>query len=60
MTAKQGFVWFLPVWISKSEDARKKLFNESGNFINCTDPEMTEALEGHFSLSHGWYLTILQ
>jgi hypothetical protein len=53
MTAKHGYVWFWPVWISKSDSAREKLFNESGNHVNCNASEMTEALEGHFSLTHG-------
>lgn len=49
MTAKQGYVWFLPVYISKENNTAA---NATDN-VACTAKEMQEAMNGHFSLSHG-------
>lgn len=50
MTAKYGYVWFLPIWLSmKTADANKTV-NTS-----CTEEQMLEAINGHFSLQHAPY-----
>lgn len=49
MTAKEGFVWFLPVYLSKE----KIMLPYSSPTISCSAKEMQEALNGHLSLSHG-------
>lgn len=49
MTAKHGYVWFLPIWLSmKTED---EAFKSTIN-ITCTKEQLREALNGHFSLQH--------
>lgn len=52
MTAKQGYVWFLPVYVSKENNTAS---NASDN-VACTAKEMEEAMNGHFSLSHGEFV----
>ncbi|XP_061400321.1 atrial natriuretic peptide receptor 1-like [Musca vetustissima] len=47
MTAYQGYVWFLPSWLSKDLNS---LVIE-GN-INCTIAELEKVFEGHFSITH--------
>lgn len=49
MTAKEGYVWFLPVYLSKE----KIMLPYSSPTISCSAKEMQEALNGHLSLSHG-------
>lgn len=47
MTAQNGYVWFLPVYISmKINDTGVANINGS-----CTEIEMRNALDGHFALS---------
>ncbi|XP_055681418.1 atrial natriuretic peptide receptor 2-like [Lutzomyia longipalpis] len=46
MTAKNGYVWFLPVWLEK-----RKILSENST-IDCTDRDLLEAFNGHFSLSY--------
>lgn len=52
MSAKHGYVWFLPVWLDKNSG---DLYSSSS--INCTRNEIEEMLEGHFSLAHQSYAT---
>lgn len=48
MTSKNGFVWFLPVYVSmKMNDTGFQEVNGS-----CTDAEMKSALDGHLALSY--------
>lgn len=47
MTAKEGFVWFLPVYISlKLNETNTLQSNET-----CTASELKEYLNGHFALA---------
>lgn len=52
MTAKHGYVWFLPAWLSK-------LWNDPNNMpkvnVSCTENELQTVINGHFSLSHAPY-----
>ena len=48
MTAKEGFVWFLPVYISlKINETTLLHTNET-----CTAAELGDILNGHFALAH--------
>jgi len=51
MTAKDGYVWFLPNWFTRSwwnTDRYNRDFNER---VPCSTAEMTRAMQGYFSLS---------
>lgn len=50
MSAKHGYVWFLPIWVTKDSQGMY-----ASNEINCTRDEIDEMLEGHFSLAHQSY-----
>lgn len=50
MTAKYGYVWFLPIWLSMKTADAKQTVNTS-----CTQKEIIEAMNGHFSLQHAPY-----
>lgn len=50
MSAKQGYVWFLPIWLDKNSNE----IYESNN-VNCTREQIYEILDGHFSLAHQSY-----
>lgn len=52
MTAKQGYVWFLPVYVSKENNTASNATDK----VACTAKEMEEAMNGHFSLSHGEFI----
>ncbi|GAB0087290.1 Guanylate cyclase [Sergentomyia squamirostris] len=49
MTAKNGFVWFLPVWLEKRKilDATNKSLG-----LDCSPRDLLEVYNGHFSLSY--------
>lgn len=51
MTAKHGYVWFLPNWLSM------KTIDEAVNssISSCTKEQLREAINGHFSLQHAPY-----
>lgn len=50
MSAKYGYVWFLPLWL----DRNSREIHASSH-ANCTKEEIYEMLEGHFSLAHASY-----
>uniref|UniRef100_W8B6W5 receptor protein-tyrosine kinase n=2 Tax=Ceratitis capitata TaxID=7213 RepID=W8B6W5_CERCA len=45
MTAYDGYVWFLPSWISKE-------WKTLDGTHNCTSEQLQKAFEGHFSIMH--------
>lgn len=47
MTAQNGYVWFLPVWLQKDWSDHVWSIN-----VSCSPKEITEMLNGHFSLAH--------
>ncbi|KAL9927501.1 uncharacterized protein ACN427_000908 isoform 2-T5 [Glossina fuscipes fuscipes] len=47
MTAYEGYVWFLPFWLSKDWSTYRL-----ENHANCTIQELEQAFEGHFSIKH--------
>lgn len=50
MSAKHGYIWFLPIWLDDDAPKMHTLPN-----VNCTRDEMAEMLEGHFSIAHAPY-----
>lgn len=48
MSAKYGYVWFLPVWLTKNWLNSTTI----GRNVSCTDEQLIEVINGHFSLSH--------
>lgn len=50
MSAKHGYVWFLPIWLDKNSNE----IYESSN-VNCTKEEIYKILDGHFSLAYQSY-----
>ncbi|XP_057666874.1 uncharacterized protein LOC130900347 [Diorhabda carinulata] len=53
MTAKEGYVWFLPVWLNNVWYDTD--INNNTEKINCSTAEMIEAANGYFSLAHAYY-----
>lgn len=47
MTARNGYVWFLPVWLQK--DWSDHMWSKN---VSCSAQQITEMLNGHFSLAH--------
>lgn len=47
MTASNGYVWFLPVWLQK--DWADNVWSKN---VSCTSDQIMEMLNGHFSLAH--------
>lgn len=55
MTAKDGYVWFLPLWLATNwynTTYYNAVYNET---VNCTLPMMIEAANGYFSLSYAFF-----
>uniref|UniRef100_A0A1A9WXE3 receptor protein-tyrosine kinase n=1 Tax=Glossina brevipalpis TaxID=37001 RepID=A0A1A9WXE3_9MUSC len=47
MTAYEGYVWFLPFWLSKDW-----ITHGLDTYVNCTIQELEQGFEGHFSMMH--------
>lgn len=47
MTAQNGYVWFLPIWLQKDW-----LDHFRSNNMSCSSAQIAEMLNGHFSLAH--------
>ncbi|KAG5329551.1 ILPR protein, partial [Acromyrmex charruanus] len=54
MTAVQGYVWFLPLWL-RSQWYDTDYYNEKGEQVPCTTNEMMKAINGHLGLSHAYF-----
>lgn len=56
MTARNGYVWFLPVWLAKRNlNISTNSYKNDNDLIkksSCNDSQIFEAMNGHFSLSH--------
>uniref|UniRef100_A0A182NF26 receptor protein-tyrosine kinase n=1 Tax=Anopheles dirus TaxID=7168 RepID=A0A182NF26_9DIPT len=66
MTAENGYIWFLPIWLSNvwnlsSEtqgtggDEAPMQHSSGASSSSCTNSELLRAMNGHFSLSHAPY-----
>lgn len=51
LTAENGYVWFLPHWLEKNTSKLLQLATKDG----CTESQLDEMLNGHFSLSQPLY-----
>ncbi|KAK0157842.1 hypothetical protein PV328_011532 [Microctonus aethiopoides] len=54
MTAVQGYVWFLPLWL-QSNWYDTNHYNKYGENIKCTTIEMMQAMNGHLGISHAYF-----
>ncbi|XP_074115403.1 uncharacterized protein LOC141538040 isoform X1 [Cotesia typhae] len=62
MTAYDGYVWFLPLWLQEDWYDTDK-HNQNGEDIPCSTSEMNEAINGHLSVSYLYFAnddTIMQ
>ncbi|XP_052896326.1 uncharacterized protein LOC128303424 [Anopheles moucheti] len=64
MTAENGYIWFLPIWLSNVWNLSSEVHggpgdngvaSPSNNTRGCTNTELLRAMNGHFSLSHASY-----
>ncbi|XP_024935475.1 uncharacterized protein LOC107275141 isoform X2 [Cephus cinctus] len=54
MTAVQGYVWFLPLWLlPRWYDT--DYYNQRGEQVVCTTEEMMNATNGYFGLTHAYF-----
>ncbi|KAL0107243.1 hypothetical protein PUN28_015647 [Cardiocondyla obscurior] len=54
MTAVQGYVWFLPLWL-RPQWYDTDYYNAKNEQIPCTTSEMMKAINGHLGLSHTYF-----
>ncbi|EZA52311.1 Insulin receptor [Ooceraea biroi] len=54
MTAVQGYVWFLPLWL-RQQWYNTDYYNQLGEMVPCTTSEMMKAINGHLGLSHAYF-----
>ncbi|XP_046995878.1 uncharacterized protein LOC124607652 [Schistocerca americana] len=52
MTAKQGYVWFLPLWLDPDWYDTERHPKEN---LTCTKEQMVQAINGHLALSHAYF-----
>ncbi|KAF0308852.1 Insulin-like growth factor 1 receptor [Amphibalanus amphitrite] len=55
MTARQGYVWFLPEWFSSEWYLVNSTDSTDGDHSKCKPEELMQALEGHLTLSHAYF-----
>lgn len=55
MTSKHGYVWFLPLWLSPLWYDTSNHFSNHSETVNCSTPQMIEAINGHLALTHTYY-----
>ncbi|XP_076168527.1 uncharacterized protein LOC143147294 isoform X3 [Ptiloglossa arizonensis] len=54
MTAVQGYVWFLPLWL-RPQWYDTDRYNREGEKVPCTTLEMSKSINGHLGLSHAYF-----
>ncbi|XP_070151049.1 uncharacterized protein [Polyergus mexicanus] len=54
MTAVQGYVWFLPLWLQQ-QWYDTDYYNRMGEKVPCTTSDMMKAINGHLGLSHAYF-----
>ncbi|XP_058125337.1 uncharacterized protein LOC131266738 [Anopheles coustani] len=53
MTAENGYIWFLPIWLSNMWNMSAENHTDAdGAGPGCSIAELLRAMNGHFSLSH--------
>ncbi|KAG7188679.1 hypothetical protein KM043_008301 [Ampulex compressa] len=54
MTAVQGYVWFLPLWL-RPRWYDTDHYNERGESVPCSTSMMSQAINGHLGLSYAYF-----
>ncbi|XP_008543958.2 uncharacterized protein LOC103568771 [Microplitis demolitor] len=54
MTAYDGYVWFLPLWLQTNWFDTDE-YNKNGENVPCSTSEMVEAINGHLSVSYVYF-----
>ncbi|KAF5297767.1 hypothetical protein FQR65_LT09941 [Abscondita terminalis] len=55
MTSKQGYVWFLPLWLNTTWYNTTYFNQVSKEKVNCTTENMIEAINGYFSMTSAFF-----
>ncbi|CAL4139772.1 unnamed protein product, partial [Meganyctiphanes norvegica] len=55
MTAKDGFIWFLPRWFEADWYKNNETSNQGDGKVDCSTQEMEEAINGTLSLGYAYY-----
>ncbi|XP_014237000.1 receptor-type guanylate cyclase gcy-3-like [Trichogramma pretiosum] len=55
MTAKQNYVWFLPIWLRSNWFDTDYYNSAQGESTPCSTAEMKMAINGHLGISHATY-----
>ncbi|XP_050310160.1 retinal guanylyl cyclase 2-like isoform X2 [Anthonomus grandis grandis] len=55
MTAVEGYVWFLPVWLNQTWYNTDYFNSHRNETVNCTTEEMIKAITGYFSMTHAYF-----
>ncbi|XP_076631100.1 uncharacterized protein LOC143346666 [Colletes latitarsis] len=54
MTAVQGYVWFLPLWL-RPQWYDTDHYNKEGEQVPCSTLEMSKSINGYLGLSHAYF-----
>lgn len=60
MTAVEGYVWFLPMWLNRTWYNTDYFNSQRNESVNCTTGEMIKAITGYFSMTHAYYAPLNQ
>ncbi|XP_068980549.1 uncharacterized protein [Bombus flavifrons] len=55
MTAVQGYVWFLPLWLRPEWYDTDRFNKENEEQVPCTSAQMFKAINGYLGLSHAYF-----
>ncbi|KAJ8944828.1 hypothetical protein NQ314_009369 [Rhamnusium bicolor] len=55
MTAAQGYVWFLPMWLNTTWYDTNYFNINKTEIVNCTTEEMIKASTGYFAMTHAYF-----
>lgn len=55
MTARQGYVWFLPLWLAPNWYDTDHYNAHSSENVPCSTAQMVDAISGHLSLAHAYF-----
>ncbi|XP_017773040.1 PREDICTED: uncharacterized protein LOC108560102 isoform X2 [Nicrophorus vespilloides] len=55
MTAKEGYVWFLPTWLNNTWYDTTYFNQHNNESVNCTTATMIEAINGYFAITHAYF-----
>ncbi|XP_021935929.1 receptor-type guanylate cyclase gcy-4-like isoform X2 [Zootermopsis nevadensis] len=55
MTAKDGYVWFLPPWLAPDWYDTDRYNSHHSENVLCSTAQMVDAINGHLSLAHAYF-----